>query len=79
MTMVKTTYYMRQIINPQQFLNEYAALTPLGKLLMYRNIRRHQRDNAGQPYVADLKSGLLIAETPIEIECLSCWLRGGKW
>lgn len=77
--MMKSTYYMRQIANPISFLNEYAALTPLGKLWMYRNIRRHQRDNAGQPYVADLKSGLLIAETPIEIERLSCWLRGGKW
>ena len=77
--MAKATYYMRQIADPSSFLEKYAAMTPLDKLLMYRNIRRHQRDNAGQPYVADLKSGLLIAETPIEIERLSCWLRGGKW
>jgi hypothetical protein len=70
---------MRQIVNPKQFLNDYAALTPFGKRRMYRAIRKHQHENAGQPYVADLKSGLLIAETPIEIERLSCWLRGGRW
>lgn len=79
MTMVKTTYYMRQIVNPMQFLKEYAALTPFGKRKMYRAIRKHQHENAGQPYVADLKSGLLIAETPIEIDYLSCWLSGRSW
>ncbi len=77
--MVKATYYMRQIVNPIQFLNECAALTSFGKYKMYQNIRRHQRDNSGQPYVADLKSGLLIAETPIEIEHLCCWLSGRTW
>ena len=79
MTMVKTTYYMRQIVNSMQFLNECAALTPFGKRRMYRKIRKHQHENAGQPYVADLKSGLLIAETPIEIDYLSCWLSERSW
>lgn len=77
--MFKTTYYMRQIADPKSFLNEYAALTPISKRRMYRDIRRHQRDHSGQPYIADLKSGLLIAETPIEIEYISCWLSGRTW
>ena len=77
--MAKTTYYMRQIANPISFLNENAALTLLGRRKMNKDIRRHQRDNSDQPYVADLKSGLVIAETPVEIECLSCWLSGRDW
>ena len=77
--MAKATIYMRQIANPEAFLNEYAALTPLGKRRMYRDVRRHQRENADQPYVADLKSGLLIAETPVQIELLRCWLAGRTW
>ena len=74
--MAKATYYMRQIADPSSFLEKYAAMTPLGKLLMYRNIRRHQRDNTGQPYVADLKAGLLIAETSIKIDYLGYSLSG---
>lgn len=74
--MVKATYYMRQLSNPGAFLDACAALTPIGKRRMYRDIRRHEIENKGQPYVADLKSGLLIAETPIEIDCLGCWLTG---
>ena len=74
--MVKATYYMRQLSNPGAFLNECAALTPIGKRRMHRDIRRHQKENQDQPYVADPKSGLLIAETPIEIDFLRGWLAG---
>ena len=77
--MQKATYYMKQLMNPGAFLDECAALTPISRRKMYRDIRRHQRDNSGQPYVADLKSGLLIAETPVEIEFLRCWLSGRTW
>lgn len=74
--MVKATYYMRQLSNPGAFLNDCAALTPIGKHRMYKDIRRHQAENKDQPYIADLKSGILIAETPIEIDYLGCWLGG---
>ena len=72
--MLKSTYYMRQIADPVAFLDKYAALTRIGKRRMYQKVRRHERHNDGQPFVADLKSGLLIAETPFEINALACWL-----
>lgn len=74
--MKKATYYLNQLADPIRFLNECAALTPIGKRRMHRDIRSHQKENPDQPYVADLKSGLLIAETPIEIDFLSGWLVG---
>ncbi|MBQ9074496.1 MAG: hypothetical protein IJY32_00865 [Mogibacterium sp.] len=70
---------MRQIRNPIDFLNENAALTPIDKWVLHKRIRKHQREYSGQPFVADLKSGLLIAETPIEIDFLSVWASGRTW
>lgn len=77
--MYKATYYLRQIRNPIDFLNKNAALTPISKRLLYKRIRKHQKYGFDQPFVASLKSGLLIAETPIEIDFLSVWASGHTW
>lgn len=77
--MYKATYYLRQIRNPIDFLNRNAALTPLGKWVLHKRIHKHQKYDPDQPFVADLKSGLLIAETPIEIDFLRVWISGRTW
>ena len=77
--MYKATYYLRQIRNPIDFLNENAALTPIGKWVLYKRIRIHQNNDPDQPFIADLKSGMLIAETPIEIDFLDVWASGRTW
>lgn len=76
--MFKPTYYMRQLVDPNGFLKS-CKLSLLRKKWMYKDIRRHQELYKDQPYVANLKNYILIAETPIEIEYLSCWLYGRSW
>lgn len=78
--MIRTTYFMRQISNPVAFLNEYAPVPIFRKHKLLKEIRKHQHYNTDEPYVANLGAGrLLIAETPIEVDCLATWLAGKKY
>lgn len=75
--MVKATFYMSQFVDPIAFLNEEVPMSFLRKRSVFKDILRHQRYNADQPYVANLGAGrLLIVETPFEIERLATWLAG---
>jgi len=78
--MLKTTYYVRDFANPMEYLNRNIKMSRFAKRRRYKDILRHQRYNNDQPYVANLGAGrFLIAETPIEIEMLSCWFGSRTW